>query len=60
MRYVTAARIERAKVLLSNADHSVAAIGQHVGYSDAAYFSRLFRAHVGVSPQVFRQSLMGG
>ncbi len=60
MRYITSARIERAKVLLSKADFSVAAIGKQVGYSDAAYFSRLFRAHVGVNPQAFRLSLTNG
>jgi AraC-like DNA-binding protein len=57
LRYLTAARIERAKLLLREPAAQVAIIAQHLGYSDAAYFSRLFRAQVGVSPAVFRRSL---
>jgi AraC-like DNA-binding protein len=54
LRYLTAARIEQAKHLLAQSDATVAAVARTVGYGDAAYFSRLFREQVGVSPRGFR------
>ena len=54
LRYLTAARIEQAKHLLARPGASVAAVAKTVGYGDSAYFSRVFREQVGVSPRAFR------
>ena len=59
LRYLTTARIEQAKHLFGDADASVMAVARAVGYGDAAYFSRLFRAHVGLSPRAFRRAAGG-
>lgn len=47
-------RLATAQRLLSAADLSVAEISRMVGYDDPAYFSRLFRRRLGLSPQQFR------
>lgn len=52
--FVTRHRLERAKVLLSVTDLTVARVARDVGYADPAYFTRLFTRHVGVSPRAFR------
>ena len=53
---VLTTRLNNAKVLLAEEDLSVAAIARQVGYDDAAYFTRLFTARVGMSPRAFRRS----
>ncbi|MCP5537998.1 MAG: helix-turn-helix transcriptional regulator [Akkermansiaceae bacterium] len=47
-------RVRLAKELLSHTELPVAEIGRQVGYQNAAYFSRVFRNRVGVSPAVWR------
>lgn len=47
-------RISRAQALLAESNATVATIAAQVGYDDAAYFSRLFTARVGVPPRDFR------
>ncbi len=54
LRYLTTARIEQAKHLLSQPHADVTAIARTVGYADAAYFSRVFKEQVGISPRRFR------
>jgi AraC-like DNA-binding protein len=54
LRYLTTARIEQAKHLLRQPRAEVAAVARSVGYADAAYFSRVFRDQVGISPRRFR------
>jgi AraC-like DNA-binding protein len=49
-------RLSSAKVLLAEEDLPVAAVARRVGYDDAAYFTRLFTARVGMSPVAFRRS----
>lgn len=39
---------------------SVATIAYELGFQDPAYFSRLFKRQVGVSPKEFRRESMGG
>ena len=58
LRYLTAARIEQAKHLLAQPQATVAEVGRTIGYADAAYFSRVFRAHAGVSPLAYRRQLL--
>jgi AraC family transcriptional regulator of arabinose operon len=54
VEYVKRLRSARARELLITTEASVAEVGEAVGYSDAFYFSRQFRAVNGVSPTVFR------
>lgn len=52
--YVTSVRIERSKYLLKETDLKVYEIAKQCGYPDAAYFVRLFKKEVGISPNRFR------
>lgn len=52
--YVNLVRIERAKFLLKNYDMPVKEISSNCGYSDTAYFCRLFRTLTGITPTSYR------
>jgi AraC-like DNA-binding protein len=47
-------RVNRAKALLAGTDLSVTEVARTVGFGDPAYFSRHFRASVGLPPRAFR------
>jgi transcriptional regulator GlxA family with amidase domain len=52
------ARLERARSLLSRADHatmSVTDVAAGCGFTSLAHFSRLFRAEFGSTPSGYRQ-----
>lgn len=55
--YVNVVRINRAKLLLWVSPMSVTQISYEVGYNDSGYFSRVFKKHLGVSPDVFRKRM---
>ena len=57
-QYHLAARLNRARELLLNSDRSVKEIASAVGFSDALYFSRLFKSRLGVSPKRYRAEHM--
>jgi len=50
-------RIQKAKVLLRNTGESITSIAAQTGFEDSAYFSRVFRKHVGMSPQEYRKEM---
>ena len=50
-------RVERAVDAVMNADESLAAIGERLGFGAPAQFSRFFRDHVSVAPREFRAVL---
>lgn len=52
-------RVARAQQLLAQTGLGVAEIARQVGYDDAAYFSRLFTARVGLAPSAFRHQVGG-
>ena len=52
--YLNRYRVFRAKELLEATSDSVGKVARKVGFSDAAYFSRVFRQVVGISPSKFR------
>lgn len=54
LKYQQFLRMTEAKRLLSTTDLSVAEIAARVGFDDANYFIRLFRARVGCTPGVYR------
>ena len=67
LEYVHALRIEEAKQMLEAGDEPIEAIAHEVGYEDAAFFSRLFRRKVNLSPAHYRKrfgalrrTLLGG
>ena len=53
--YLAQVRAERAAVLLLHSDDPVTAIGRAVGWPDANYFARRFRAHYGLSATTYRK-----
>ena len=54
--YLKHLRLERAKMLLSEDKLSIAQVGLLSGFSDPAYFARLFKENLGVSPRQWRNS----
>ena len=55
MEYVQTLRIEAAKHLLESGDLPSEVIGHRVGYEDPAFFRRLFKRRVGVTPARYRR-----
>ncbi len=53
--FITRTRIEAAQNLLLKSSHPVARIAELVGYESPFYFSRQFKAKVGLSPSAFRR-----
>ena len=54
-RYLLTRRIERATALLRDTDMAVTEIALRWGFNDSAHFSRVFKAHFGVSPRTVRR-----
>lgn len=54
---VTEIRMMKACRLLAETNHKVNRIASMVGYESAAYFSRLFKQQIGVTPQKYRENL---
>lgn len=52
--YLAKVRIEKAKILLKDLQIKSYEIGEMVGYKDPAYFSKVFKKVVGVSPNEYR------
>lgn len=55
-RYLIDLRLTHAQQLLRDTHLGIQQIAAAVGYSDAFYFSRLFRSHIGLSPSAFRRN----
>lgn len=55
LEYVHTLRLEEAKQLLESTDQPIEAIANDVGYEDAAFFSRLFRRNVNLTPAQYRK-----
>ena len=53
--YAMRLRLQRSAQLLANQDLAVFQVAELVGFTDALYFSRLFRDRYGVSPTQFRR-----
>lgn len=53
--YIIDLRLQLAKSLLENTNMSIKQISERVGYNDQYFFSRLFKKHLGVSPQNYRK-----
>lgn len=55
LEYVHTLRLEEAKQMLEATQEPVEAVAGQVGYGDAAFFTRLFRRHVGLTPAQYRR-----
>ncbi len=56
-KYLINLRMQKAKEMMEKSpDTPLHLIGEAVGYSDPAYFSRVFKKYEGVSPQKFRDN----
>lgn len=57
IQFLTKLRINYAKQLLkNNLDIDIYTVGVMTGYSEQAYFSRVFKKHTGVYPSAFRSN----
>lgn len=54
--YLIEFRLGRARELLCTTNYTVSEISNCVGYSDANYFSKLFKMRTGLSPSMLQQS----
>ncbi len=54
-QFVLQKRIEKSSELLQTSEHRIKEIAYFVGFHDTAYFTRVFRKHVGTSPNKYRQ-----
>lgn len=57
--YVTKNRIKEACLLLETTFLNVETVAKRCGYDDAAYFNRVFRKHMGMTPITYRKRAMG-
>ena len=55
--YLNYLRIMKAKELLTNSNKTVSGISYEVGFNDPAYFDRVFKKEVGMSPGKYRKFL---
>ena len=54
-RYLWRVRTERGAAMLYETGYSIAEIANHCGFKNPFHFSRLVKAHFGVSPKILRQ-----
>jgi AraC-like DNA-binding protein len=57
MTYLSRYRIRQARALLEAGELNVTEAAVAVGFSDSAYFGRVFQREVGVSPGAYRRGL---
>jgi len=53
--WITRERIQLATELLARPGHNISEIGWACGFTSPSYFIRVFRAHTGLTPKVWRQ-----
>lgn len=56
-QYVTQQRIEKAKRLLKQRQHSISQVGLECGFSNQSHFGRAFRQVTGTTPKRYREGL---
>lgn len=54
--YLQKVRVDKAKKLLLATDRSIKAIAYEVGYENVSFFVRVFKTHIGQTPNQWRQS----
>jgi AraC-like DNA-binding protein len=58
--YVNAARLRKAKLLLSSGNMTAERVAYECGFTDYAHFYRMFRQDTGASPKAYRQRMVNG
>lgn len=53
--YIEGIRMEKAKEFLKNSAWTITEIALETGYSDANYFSKVFKKYTGMSPRQYRE-----
>ena len=53
--YVIQMRLAKAKVMLRTTQESISSIAAMVGYPNTAYFTKIFKRSVGVTPKEYRK-----
>ncbi len=54
--YINDKRLDRAKILLMNTNHSVTEVSSKCGFNNLTYFNRVFKEKYGVTPGKIRHS----
>jgi two-component system response regulator YesN len=57
LEYITNYRIAKSKELLAKTNLQIQEVANEVGYTDIAYFSRIFRRVTGLTPSAFRTEI---
>lgn len=57
--YLTHARIEKAKTLLTNPTLPISIVAKKVGFRDESYFTLIFKKLTGITPSRYRLELQG-
>lgn len=57
VQFIISVRLQRASKMLKVSDKTISEIAYEVGYSDQAYFSRVFKKEYGISPSEFKNNL---
>ncbi len=55
IEYLNQVRIKHAKELLIESDKKLHEIADEIGYGDVYYFSKVFKQHMGISPNEYRK-----
>jgi YesN/AraC family two-component response regulator len=55
--YLNRLRVNESKNLMKNSDYRINEIGEMVGFSDASYFTKVFKKIEGVTPFHYRALL---
>ena len=58
-KYLTAYRLEKAKVYLSTTELSVSQIAFKTGFNSFSYFGKMFKEHHGMTPGKYRHKMNG-
>jgi two-component system response regulator YesN len=54
LEYLTAVRIDKAKLLLNDLQFRIYQVAQEVGYKDSVHFTKIFKKIVGYTPKEYR------
>lgn len=52
-KYLVQVRVEQAKLLLQQGEHSIAFVADACGFTNSNYFARVFRSTVGLTPSAY-------
>ncbi|QPC43835.1 helix-turn-helix domain-containing protein [Kaustia mangrovi] len=53
--YLQMVRVAAARRMLEDGAHSIQQVGSSVGYEDTAFFRRVFKRHIGMTPASYRE-----